>query len=110
MAKTCPVCGKDTWDYDVIEGVDAYCGTCHWQVRHIAGRLQDCPTSLRRCSRRTWARAIALARAMPRYGTTDEIDVHLRDAGIIDANNEPLPRQRQAVPLEGGLLPLYPQA
>jgi hypothetical protein len=39
--KNCPLCHKNTWDYDVVtlEG-SKWCGTCFWYMKQEANRLK----------------------------------------------------------------------
>ena len=34
--KHCPICGSDTWDYDVTNGEHTFCGSCHLDLMKIA--------------------------------------------------------------------------
>ena len=36
MQKDCPICGSDTWDYDVVNGQDRFCGGCHDKLMKYA--------------------------------------------------------------------------
>jgi len=33
MAKRCPICGREDWNYDVVDGWFTFCGDCHHLVR-----------------------------------------------------------------------------
>ena len=34
--KSCPICGKTEWDYDVTNGTDTFCGCCHEKLMKSA--------------------------------------------------------------------------
>lgn len=58
--KNCPVCQKEEWNYDVIEGGtgEVFCGDCHFAVVQIASKL----TSKKPYNRVIWNEAKRQAR------------------------------------------------
>jgi len=106
--KSCPVCDKTTWDYDVVEyGTgERFCGECLWATNHIASRLAKCPIFLKPATQKTWARAIRLARSWRHYTLpdTDTIDMLLVQNHAVRASDIPTDTWKKAQDLrERGL-------